>query len=178
MRQAVAFFEAGDLRFAVGGDDDGLIHAFVDAGFEEERYVVDYYGSRIFFRGLSCESRLFACHARMDDSFQRAAFGRMAKNDRAKRAAIEAAVRIEDGVAERLDDLPPGRLARLNDIACQLIGIDDHCAAAFEHLGDGTFPGRHTACESDENHRGENSMGRVTPQESPVDFSLVIPVRP
>jgi hypothetical protein len=31
--ESVAFVQAGDLGFTVGGDDDDLVHALVDAGF-------------------------------------------------------------------------------------------------------------------------------------------------
>jgi hypothetical protein len=90
----------------------------------------------------------------MDDSFKCTAFGYTAEDDCAERVAVNRAVGIQYVLAEHLDDVPPGRLVRLHGIAGELVGINDDCTALFEHLGDGAFPGRHAACESDENHRG------------------------
>ncbi len=64
-------------------------------------------------------------------------------------AAIEGAVRIEDGLTERFDDLSPGRFARFDDLSSsQFVGIDDDRAALLEHLGDGAFAGGDAACEA------------------------------
>ena len=150
--EAVSFFQARDLGVAVGGDDDGLIDSLVDTGFEEERDVVDDDGLRILSCRFSRQSDLLSCHAGVNDGFECTAFCRMAEDDGSERLAIEAAVRVEDGLAECFDDLPPSRLARLHDIASQLVGIDHHRAALREHLGDGAFTGGDAACEADQNH--------------------------
>ena len=68
--EAVAFFEAGDLGFAISGYDNSGVHAFIDAGLEEERDVVDHHGVRIFSSGLSRQSPLFARDARVNHVLQ------------------------------------------------------------------------------------------------------------
>ena len=152
--EPIPFFEARDLGIAVCPDDDGLIDAFVDAGFEEERHVVDDYGVRILSCGLSRESDLLARDTGVNDGFERTAFGWLAKDDGCERLAIETAVRIEDGIPERFDDLAPGRLVGLYDIAGQPVGIDHNRATLLEHLGDGALAGGDAACEADQNHGG------------------------
>lgn len=69
-REAVPFLEAGDLRFLVGGHDDNLVDSLVDAGFEEQRYVVHDNRARVFSRCLSCQPRLLSGDTRMDNSLE------------------------------------------------------------------------------------------------------------
>ena len=172
----VPFLEAGDLGVAVGGDDDGVIDSLVDAGFEEERNVVDDDSVRINACCLFRQFGLLARHTWVDDVFERTAFGWMEKDDGSECLAIEAAVRIEDGLAECFDDLPPSRLARLHDIASQLVGIDHHRAALLEHLGDGAFAGGDTACEADQDHAAEHTMRVRASQQTLIDLWLERPV--
>jgi hypothetical protein len=91
---------------------------------------------------------------------------------RSQRLAIEGAIGVEDGLAERVDDLFPGWLARLNDLASELVGIDDNRATALEHAGDGTFPGGDPACQAYEYHGAELITGIRTPQETPLTGCL------
>lgn len=172
----VPFLEAGDLGVAVGGDDDGVIDSLVDAGFEEQGHVVDDHGLRVLSYRFSRQSDLFTRDTGMDDGFNRASFRWMAKDDGSECLAIEAAVRIEDGLAECFDDLPPSRLARLHDIASQLVGIDHHRAALLEHLGDGAFAGGDTACEADQDHAAEHTMRVRASQQTLIDLWLERPV--
>ncbi len=153
-REAVSFLEARNLGVAVSGDHDGAVHSLIDAGFEEERYIIDHHSVRVFFCRLFCQPRLFACNMGVDDAFKLTQFGPVSENKGSQLMAIEGAVRIEDGLAECFDDFSPGRLARLHDIVGQLVGIDDRCAALFEHLGDGALAGSDAACEADYNHGG------------------------
>ena len=127
--KAVSFLQAGNLGCPVCGDDDGLIDALVDAGFEEQGDVVDHHRLRVFPCGKSRQPDLLARDTGVNDGFECTAFRRSAKDDGSERLAIEGAVRIEDGLAERFDDLSPGRFARLHDIVGQLVGIDDDRAA-------------------------------------------------
>ena len=112
----------------------------------------------------------------MNDGFQRTAFRWMAKDDGSERVAIEAAVWFEDGLAECFDDLPPSRLAQFHGIVSQLVGIDHHCAALLEHLGDGAFTGGDTACEADQDHAAEHNMRVCASQETLIDLWLGRPV--
>lgn len=88
------------MGFAVGDDDDDGIDAFVDAGFEEERHIVDYDGMGIFLCGLFGESRLFSRDAGVDDLFQYSSFCRMVEDDSAEGLTVDGAIRIEDGLPE------------------------------------------------------------------------------
>ncbi len=146
--EAVSLLEAGDLRFAVGGDDDDCVDSFVYAGFEEERYVIDHHSMWIFSFGLSGEPGLFTRNAGVDDSFKLAQLGPVSENNGSQLTAIEGAVRIEDGLTECFDDLQPGRLIRLHDFMGQFVGVDDDRAAMLEHLGDRALAGGDTACEA------------------------------
>jgi len=150
--EAVSFLEARNLGVAVGGDHDGGIDAFVYAGLEEERHFVDDHSMGFAFGDPAHESLLFARDTRVDDSFKLAQFGPVSENKGSQLTTIEGAVRIEGGLAEGFYDLAPGGLARLHDIVGQLVGIDDRCAALFEHLGNGSFSGGDAACEADHDH--------------------------
>ena len=90
----------------------------------------------------------------MDDAFKPTPLGPVSENDGSQFTAIESVVRVEDGLAERFDDLSPGRLARLHNIAGQLVGINHDRAALLEHLRDGALAGSDASCESDQNHGG------------------------
>lgn len=146
--ETITVFETCDLCLAVGGDDDDCVDSFVYAGFEEERYVIDHHSMWIFSFGLSGEPGLFTRNAGVDDSFKSAQLGPVSENNGSQLTAIEGAVRIEDGLTECFDDLPPGRFARLDDFMGQFVGVDDDRAAMLEHLGDRALAGGDTACEA------------------------------
>jgi hypothetical protein len=95
---------------------------------------------------------LLALDPGMDDSFKPAQFGPVSENKGSQLTTIEGAVRIEDGLAEGLHDLAPGRPTWRHNVVGQLVGIDDRCAALFEHLGDSSFAGGDAACEANHNH--------------------------
>jgi hypothetical protein len=84
----------------------------------------------------------------MDDMFKSAQLGPVAKNNGSQLTAVEGAIRIKDGLAERFHDLLPSRFVRLYDFMGQLVGIDDDRAALLEHLGDGALAGSDAACEA------------------------------
>ena len=65
---------------------------------------------------------------------------------------IERAIGLEDGLAERIHDLSPCRLAWFDDVPRKFVGINDCCAALLEHSSDGAFAGGDAACEADQNH--------------------------
>ena len=150
--KSVSFLEARDLCFAVGGDHDDFVDAFVNAGFEQQRHIVNHHGFGIFSGCLSRQSGLFACDARVNDSFELAQFGFATEDDGAQRMTIERAIRVEGGFAERVHDLSPCRLAWLDDVTRKFIGINDDGTAMLEHLGDGALTGGDAACEAEQNH--------------------------
>ncbi len=148
-KEAITFLEAGDLGFAVGRDDDGMVDSLFDASFEEERYVVDDDCTRVFSRSLFRQSSLFTGDARMDDMFELPAFFCVAEDDASESLSVERAVLIEDGLPEERDDLSPGRPTWFDGLMGQFVGIDHDRAALLEHLGNGAFSGRDAACEAD-----------------------------
>lgn len=156
--EAVSFFQPGDLGFSIGGNDDGCIHSLVDAGLEQQRDVVDDDGLGIVLSGLSGETFLLSCNAWVDDALKHEAFGRLTKDDGAKRVAVKGAIRIEHALAERRDDFLPGRFAWFHNHTGQCIGIDDDGAALLEYPGYSAFPGSHAACESDQKHDADLIM--------------------
>ena len=153
--------EAGDLSLTVGSDDDDPVYALVDAGFKEEWDVIDDDSLRIFPRSRSREAFLLDCDAGMNDAFESPEFSPVSKHDGAQRMAIERPVRIKHILAEGLYDLPPSRSARFDHQPSQLVGIEDDGSAPSEHPCDGAFSGCDPACQTDEYHVVENSMGET-----------------
>ncbi len=147
------------MCFAVGGDDDGFIHAFVYASFEEERDFIDHDGLGVFASDSFGQTDLLAGDAGVDDAFELPAFYWIAEDDAPKGSPVKRAVLVKHCFSEEFDNLLPGRLAWLHDIAGQFVGIDDDRTALLEHLGGGAFAGGDTACEADQNHGAEDSMG-------------------
>jgi hypothetical protein len=153
-RKSVSFLEASHLGLAISRHDDGCIHSCVDAGFKQERHVVNHHGLWICSSGLFRQSSLFASDAGVDDAFELPAFFRIAEDDASEGLAVERAVGIQDSLTECFDNLSPGRFAGFNDFMSQFVGIDDDRAALLEHRGDGAFAGGDASCESDQNHGG------------------------
>ena len=88
-----------------------------------------------------------------------------------QRAAIDRAIRVEDGLAESRDNGTPGRLAWFHDRMGQQICIDGLGSASLKHLGDRAFAGRDSAGEAHENHRAGKYHGGLFRQQWPIDFS-------
>src|ERR1043165_2071047 len=94
----------------------------------------------------------------MDDTFKSLQLRAVVKDNRSERVAVDGSVWAEDVFAEHLYDIPPGRLSRPDDVPGKLIGIDDDCAAALEHLSDCAFARRDASGQSDHDHAAKNSM--------------------
>jgi hypothetical protein len=152
--ETVTLFEARNLCFAAGGDDDDFVDAFVYTGFEKKRHIVDHHGSRVLSCSLLRQPGLFSRDSRVDDSFKRAQVGPVSEHNGSQDTAIEGAVGVEDGPTEPFHNLTPGRLARFDDLPRELIGIDYHGAALLEDPGDSALACRDTACKANENHGG------------------------
>lgn len=152
--EAITFLETSDLSLLISRDDDCTVDSLVDVGFEQQRYVVDYDGMRVFSCCLFGESRLFACDTGVDDAFKPTPLGLVSENNGSQLPAIEGAVGIQYSLTECFDDLSPSRFAGFDDVMGQFVGVDDDRAALLEHLGDGAFTGGDTSCEPDDNHGG------------------------
>jgi len=135
-------FEPGDLRFAVGGDDDDGIHALMGAGFKQERHFVHDDGMRSAFGDTANETLLFTRYPRMDDALELSKLPSIMEDDRPECMTVDGPVLVQHPLAEYLRDLAPSRLAPPHDVSGQLIGINDDCTAALEHLRHRAFPSR------------------------------------
>jgi hypothetical protein len=94
--KAASFLEARDLCFAVGGDHDDFVDAFVHASFEEERHFVDDHSMGVACGDSTHESLLLAGDAGVDDAFELSAFLRIAEYDASDSLSVERAVRFDD----------------------------------------------------------------------------------
>ena len=174
--EGVSFLEASDLSFLVCSNNDDLVHSLVDAGFEEQRDIVDNNGIGILARSLSRQPGLFARNARVNDSFELAQLGLVGEDDGAQRMTIERAIRVEDGLAERVHDLSPCRLAGFDDFSRKLVGINDNCAASLEHPCHRTLASGDSTCEPNQDHGGEAYHAGFTLTRNPVDRPPCAPV--
>ena len=156
--KTVALLQARDLCFTVRRDDDDLVHAFMSAGFEEERHFVDDDRTGGAFRNVPCEPLLFPGDPRMNDAFEPSELPAVAEDYRREGLTINRTVAIEDSFAEHVYDVAPGRLARPDDVPSELIGIDDDGTATLEHLSDGALPGGNASGQAHDNHALKNSM--------------------
>ena len=107
------------------------------------------------------------------------------ERDRAEPLAIELAVGGQDRGAEPRDELGERRLARLDDLARELVGIDHRRAALREHARDGALARRDAAGQPD--HAAPSRLcvttrcaraGRATPCGSCSSSLLLAPRRP
>src|SRR5262249_26895249 len=71
-------------------------------------------------------------YARVHDAFESGARLRIGKDDPAERGPVERAVGSEHAFSERRHDLVEARRARLDHLARQQIGVDDHGAQLCE----------------------------------------------
>lgn len=158
------------MSFPVGGDDDGFVYSFVDAGLEQERDIVDNDGFRILMGGLSSKTFLLAGHTRMDDTLQHPAFGWMAEYDGAECMTVDRTVRIQYPLAECVDNIPPGWFAGLDYLTRQFIGVDYHSSPGLEQPCHGAFASSDSSCQSYQNHRG-GAYHAPCPLETLIDRS-------
>ena len=152
--ETIAFLETGNLSLLIGSDDDDFLHTFGDTGFEEQRNIVDDDGIAILSSRLSGQPTLLSGHARMDEPFKHPPFRRMTEDNCSEGLSVDRSVRVQDGFPKPTNDVLPGRFARLDHRFRQCIGIDDNGPALLEHSCDGTFSGRNTSGEADQDHSG------------------------
>ena len=98
--KSVSFLEARDLCFAIGGDHDDFVDAFVYAGFEEKGHFVDDHSTGFAFSDPTHEPLLLAGDAGMDNAFELSAFRPIAEDDAPEGLAVERAVLVEDSLSK------------------------------------------------------------------------------
>ena len=86
------------------------------------------------------EALLFCCDPWMDDLLELSKLSTVVEDNFPKRRTVDEPVSIQDPIAKDLHDLAPCGLARSNDVAGEVVGINDDRAAALEHLSHGAFP--------------------------------------
>lgn len=150
--ETVSPSQAGNLRCSSGSDDDDLIHAFIDPGFEQERNVVNDDDGWVFPGGVLGQPDLLARDAGVDDPFKPASLGGIAEHDSPEGLSIHRSVGVENGGPELAEDLAPGRFVRFHDVARQQIGVDDHGPASLKHSRYRAFACCQSACQSNEEH--------------------------
>ena len=75
----------------------------------------------------------------MGELLQALPLGRVAEDHRPQLLPVDLSFRVEDLLAELGDDLGVGRLAGLDHLPRQEVGIDDQTAEIAEHPGDGAL---------------------------------------
>ena len=61
--------------------------------------------------------------------------------------------------SKRIHNGMPGWFPWFDNLSGQFIGIDHDGAASLEHLRNGALAGCDAACEADQNHGAEDTMG-------------------
>jgi hypothetical protein len=87
--QAASFFEARDLCFAVGGDHDDFVHAFVYASLEEERHFIDNHSMGFPYGDSAHEALLLAGDPGVDDALELPAFPWITEDDASEYLSVE-----------------------------------------------------------------------------------------
>ena len=153
-RESVSFLETGHLGFAIGSHNDDLIHSFVDAGFEEQRDIVNYDDMRVSSGSLSGESGLFPSHTRVDDSFELSQLRPIMKHNLPESLSVDGLITVQDGPPKSAHNVSPSRFALPDNLTRQFIGIDHDGAEFLEHLCHGAFSSGDASRESDQDHGG------------------------
>jgi hypothetical protein len=94
--QAASFLEARDLCFAVGGDHDDFVDAFVYASLEKQRHFVDNHSMGFPCGDPAHEALLLAGDPGVDDALELPAFPWITEDDAPEYLSVEGAVRFED----------------------------------------------------------------------------------
>ena len=142
--QAVSFLKPPFLSRNVAGHQNDRAEPNMDAGFKEQRGFINH-------KRRSGSSRLCYFFLRqsanpwMGDGFQLFSCIRLIEDKFSQFFAIQRLVRLQDLFAEGADDLIPGRLMRLYNLARKRIGIDDFRPESPENSRDSAFTRGNTA---------------------------------
>jgi len=138
------------LRLAPG--DDEAIEFFVNAGFDQERgFHKGGVARAVTLPHVKLAEDDFS-DAGMDDSVETVELGAIVENDGAELCAVNAAVPGKHRLAEFLEDLVVSRLARLNELVGEGIGVEDRKAKFAEHGSNGAFAAGDSTGESESEH--------------------------
>jgi D-tyrosyl-tRNA(Tyr) deacylase len=118
--------------------------ALVGAGFDEECPFIDHVGRRVILISLNV-LRAGSTDARVHDGVERFPRFFVSEDELSDFLAIEAAGLIEDIFAKFFDDRLEPRRTRLDDLACEIVRIDDWDSQVGKHFGDGGLSARDPA---------------------------------
>lgn len=118
--------------------DDETVEPFIEAGFDQEGgFDEDYFAIAVALPGGKLLLRSFA-HAGMNDSVEMGEFDGIGEDDVAEFSAVDAAAG-SDLLTEFLEDFPKCRLARLDELMAEGVGVEDGEAKFAEDGGDTAF---------------------------------------
>src|SRR5699024_302421 len=152
----VLLIEAAGVDQAVDADlvrrvnDEHVVHLLVLAVLNEQRHVIDQYRHAIG-AGLGEAVEGAFPDAGVGDGVEFFGGIRGGEGLSGELGAVEGAVRVEHP-AEGLSEFCERWFAGLDNLAGDLIGVDDPGAQGLQSGGDGRFPGSDAAGESDEKH--------------------------
>src|SRR5262249_30500728 len=163
---AVPAVEAGHLGRVIGDDDDHALHVLVVTALDHHRGVEgdDTREALLSQRVEACQEPL--ANRRVRDRFQPEPPLRVGEDDCAELLSVERATRRQDLATELAYDLRQGRLAGLDHLTREQIGVDDLAAEPSQEARHGALAGRDPAGEADE----QELPGRAhtSAQSSPV----------
>jgi hypothetical protein len=145
-------------RVVGGGDHDEVIHRLAATGLDEQRSVEHHHGRLDVVAELGEADRLQPlCEHPHDlgvgDLVEEGKLLCVGEDDVGELLAIDARAFRQHIAAEVLDDARPGAASGLDDVAGDLIGVDEHRAALFEEPGDDAFASTDPAGQTDEEQR-------------------------
>jgi len=155
--QAVALHRSHDLRRLVGGDDDQGAERFGEAHLDEKRHLVA--GERLPPERELCRAlALEVPNARMRDALESQARLRNLEDVPAEAAPVELPSCVEHPGAERCDDLGEAGRAGANDLAREVVRVEDRDAASDEAGGDHALARGEAAGEAEDMHEVARSL--------------------
>jgi hypothetical protein len=144
--------EALELLLRLAPGDDQAVQIFVNAGFDEESGLdegsVACASSFPFFELTEDDF----CDARMDDGVEAVEPGAIGEDDGAKLCTVHAPIGGDHSLAEFLEDLTVGWLARFDELVGERVGVEDGEAHFAKHSGDGTLAAGNAAGETESEH--------------------------
>jgi hypothetical protein len=151
-----AFGEAGTLRGVGTRNTNGVREVFGGGGLEKKGDDDDD-GALAFAAPFLDMIKPALADARMEDGFELLALFGPGENDPGEFTAAEVASGIDDFRTEGGTDLLERRLAGLDKLAGEFVGVNDGKAAAREDGSGRGFTHADAAREADDNHAGKGN---------------------
>jgi hypothetical protein len=144
--------EALELLLRLAPGNDQAVQILVNAGFDEEGGLhegsVTCAASFPFFELTEDDF----CDARMDDGVETVEPGAIGEDNGAKLRPIHATIGGDHSLAEFLEDLTVGWLARFDELVGERVGVEDGEAHFAKHSSDGALAAGNAAGEAESEH--------------------------